>query len=328
MLENELLIQLASDTDKVESILSSLPIHITKRNESNIRFDTLEHSSNAYTLDLNSLKYYNFRDNKSGNLFDLMSELSNKNKEDVIAEAYLSVMCSGIKTDIDVENLYRPKEYVLEYPNSYDKESLKEYPKVISNLFLKDNVWATTQLYWGIRYDYKYRRIILPVYQDGELVGAIGRLNKSKLDDIENKYMPTLIYSKSKVLFGYDQYKDKIKKCKKVILVESEKSVLKAWQYQLPIPVLAVGGSNISRHHIERLNLLGVEKILWSQDKGIEEEKVLGNNMSKLIRYSNAKEIAYLDVDNCPLLEDKESIMDKEPIIIREVLKKYIVKVK
>ena len=327
MLENELLTQLSCNKDKVDEIISTLPINVSSRNDNNIRFDVYEHSSNAYTMNMSTLKYYNFRENKYGSLFDLMAELLKVDKTNVISDVYLSLLCEGINKEAQPQD-YEYAEYRLEYPNTYDKDCLNEYPNVISDLFLKDNLWVTTQIQWDIRYDYKYKRIVIPVYQDGELVGAIGRLNKSRLEDKENKYMPTLTYSKSKVLFGLDMFKDKIKECKRVILVESEKSVMKAWQYQLEVPVLAVGGSNISRHHIERLNILGVEKIVWAQDRGIDEEKVLTNNLGKLMRYSTAKNIYYLDADSCHLLEDKESVMDKDKDTIKEVLKNYIVKVK
>lgn len=327
MLEQELLAQLSCNSSKIDEVLSTLPITITRKNECNIRFDVFGHSSSAYTMDMSTLNYYNFRENKRGNLFDLMSELLEVDKDSVIADMYLSVMCEGINKDVEVRE-YNCGEYSLEYPNTYELSCLEEYPNVISGLFLKDNIWVTTQIAWDIRYDFKYKRVVIPVYQDGELVGALGRLNKNRLEDSDNKYMPTLVYSKSKVLFGLDMYRDKIKERKTVILVESEKSVLKAWQHQINTPVLAVGGSNISRHHIERLNILGVENIMWAQDKGIDEDKVLLNNLRKLTQYSNAKNIYYLDVDNCSELEDKESIMDKDKETIKEVLKNYTIKIK
>ncbi|MGL5099213.1 MAG: hypothetical protein ACRC6B_04120, partial [Fusobacteriaceae bacterium] len=121
-----------------------------------------------------------------------------------------------------------------------------------------------------------------------------------------------------------DEYRSEIKRTKKVILVESEKSVMKAWQYKLPIPVLAVGSSSISRHHIERLNILGVETVIWCQDKGISEKDVLVNNVMKLNKFSNAKKIKYLDSDNCDWLEDKECFLDKDYDTVKSILKTCI----
>lgn len=325
--ENQILLQLATRRDLVLDILNSLPIQMSGVSDSDvIRFDTYEHNGKAYSFDLKTLRYYNFRTNKCGNLIDLLVEFTKKNREEVYSTIYLNILTRGI-LDCNYEEGYYQEEYSLKYPEPYDSNSLDIYPNMTSKLFLNDNIWVTTQIYWNIKYDNKSKRVIIPVYQDYELVGAIGRLNKSKVEKYENKYMPLLRYNKSTVLFGLDEYRNKIKETKKVILVESEKSVMKAWQYNSKIPVLAVGCSSISRHHIERLNILGVETIIWSQDKGIEDKDVLGNNIKKLKRYSNAKKIKYLDVDSCEYLEDKESIFDKDIETIKKCFNECLVEV-
>lgn len=323
--ENNLLKQLACRQELVFDILNTLPINIANKDKGTIRFDEYSHNSHAYTMDMNTLKYYNFRENKKGNIIDLVCKLTNKDKSKFLSELYMTILIKGLLNIEEMKDTpYENYEYTLEYPESYEESCIENYPKKISELFLEDNLWITTQEHWGIRYDYKYKRVVIPVYQDCELVGAIGRLNKKVLEKFENKYMPTLVYNKTRVLFGFDEYKEKIKDTKKVILVESEKSVMKAWQYRLGIPVLAVGSSSISRHHIERLNILGVDTVIWAQDKGVEEEDVLINNIVKLKNYSKAKNIFYLDVDSCNLLEDKECFLDKDIDTIKEVLKKYI----
>lgn len=321
--ENQILMQLATKEKLIEDILSKLPINITSNNDNKIRFDDFSHSSSAFSMDLTSLTYYNFRENKRGNLIDIIEKYSNKSRTDILTEIYLAIMMLDGVVEVDCADFSRD-DYKIEYPESYPTDALEIYPKRIAKLFLDDNIWLTTQDYWGIRYDYKYKRIIIPVYQDGDLVGAIGRLNKLEVKEYENKYMPTLVYNKTRVLFGFDEYKDRIKEMKTVILVESEKSVIKSWQYKLKVPVLAVGCSNVSRHQIERLNLLGVETILWAQDKGIDEESVLEGNLKRLSKYSNAKNIKYLDVDSCELMGDKESLLDKSVEQMKIIINKYV----
>ena len=101
------------------------------------------------------------------------------------------------------------------------------------------------------------------------------------LDKNDIKYYPLLPYPKSKVLFGYDINISDIKSKKYVILVESEKSVLKA--YQLGIRnVLAIGGSSISKYHIELLKQNGITNviILFDQDKNIKDIK---KNIDKFV---------------------------------------------
>lgn len=327
--EKEILLQLAQHEDIVQELLNKLPIQCKGISNNKVRFDTIEHNSHAYSLDLCSLTYFNFRDGKYGNLIDLICELLNKQRDEITYELYISLCLKGDMVDTSNYQCDYNFEYKLEYPESYPENSLDSYKNVISDLFLKDNIWITTQEYWGIKYDFKYKRIIIPVYQDGELVGALGRLNKSKVEDYENKYMPTLIYSKSKVLFGLDEYRETIKKLSKVIIVESEKSVIKAWQMKSKIPVLAIGCNSISRHHIERLNILGVNHIIVCLDKGIEDKNVIKHDLEKLDRYSNANIIEYVDVDNCTYLEDKECVFDKtDKDIINRCFKEYVIRYK
>ncbi|MGL5962671.1 MAG: hypothetical protein ACRCZ0_12085 [Cetobacterium sp.] len=329
--EREILLQLINKRELILDIFGKLPLQISNGvSDDKIRFDSFEHNSPAYSMDLNKLYYYNFRENKKGSFIDLISEFSNKPKVEVLNELYLILLSTeGFSTVEDIQD-FEYKEYTLEFPTAYDGGSLESYPKSISRMFLRDNIWLSTQLHWGIRYDYRFKRIIIPVYQDGDLVGAIGRLNKCILEPFEQKYMPidSLVYSKSKVLFGMDEYETKIRDTKMVVLVESEKSVMKAWQYRLPYPVLAVGSSNISRHQIERLNLMGVTKIVWAQDKGIEERSVLIKNMNRLRKYSTAKGLWYLNSDSCDLLKDKECFLDKGFEDIEAIIKGFTKNIK
>lgn len=329
--EDSLMMYLAKNKDYLHKLLESLPISISDSTQSTVRFDVYGHHNKAYSLNLNTLKYYNFRDNKGGNLIDLLSEFNKKSREEIYTDIYTNMLFNGCiqSTNCD-DNFSFEEEYQLKYPEPYDECELNRFKPIISSLFKKDNIWVTTQIKWDIRYDYDSNRIIIPVYQDMELVGAIGRLNKSKLEEYENKYLPLLRYNKSTVLFGLDMMRDKIKETKSVILVESEKSVLKAWQYNYKTPVLAVGSSSVSRHQIERLNILGVSNILLALDKGIENKDVVYKNLLKLKQYSTAKNIYNLEVDDVEqsLLDDKECVFDRTDLKeIEYIIKNYTRKI-
>lgn len=331
MIYRQLIEQLSHNTSMVETILGTLPIHSLTINEGKARFDTCEHSSKAYTLDLSSMTYFNFRTSEGGDFFKLLGEITGKDKKTLYNEIYLLLISSGNLTVIgDCDTDTCSFEYELKTPEPYDDNSLDDYPRVISDMFLKDNIWVTTQQEWGIRYSYQQHRVIIPVYQDEELVGAIGRLNKGSLEPYENKYFPILKYSKSLVLFGLDYFKEKVKQSKTVVIVESEKSSIKASQLKFKFPVLAIGCSSISRHHIERLNTFGLNNIILCLDKGIESENVLTSDLGKLSKYSNAKNIYYVDVDSTTdeELGDKECVFDKTDINdINILFKKYLKKV-
>ncbi|MGL6167407.1 MAG: hypothetical protein ACRC0Y_03855, partial [Fusobacteriaceae bacterium] len=167
--ESNILIQLATRQEMVVEILEKLPISVSSVSSTNtIRFGEYGHSSTSSSMCLNKLTYFDFRENKRGTLADLVSKYSNKTKEDVLKEMYMAILMT--KGFVDVEVGDYSSEYKLEYPDTYEESELIDTPKRISKLFLEDNVWMTTQDYWGVRYDYKRKRIIIPVYQDEELV--------------------------------------------------------------------------------------------------------------------------------------------------------------
>lgn len=331
MIYRQLLDQLSHNPSMVQTILEGLPIHSLSINEGKARFDTCEHSSKAYTLDLCSLTYFNFRTSEGGDFYKLIEELTGKDKKTSYNELYILLLSSGNITIVgECETDSCSFEYELKHPEPYPSDSLDSFPRMVSDMFLEDNIWATTQWDWGIRYSYQQHRVIIPVYQDEELVGAIGRLNKETVESHENKYFPILKYSKSLVLFGLDHYRDKVKELRTVVIVESEKSCIKASQLNFKFPVLAIGCSSISRHHIERLNVFGLDNIILCLDKGIESENVLNSDLGKLNKYSNAKNIYYVDVDSTSDLElkDKECLFDKTDIKdINKLFKKYLKKV-
>lgn len=299
---------------------------ITSSDGMTARFD-IDHNSNAYVLSLNdSLRYYNFRNNEKGNILDLLSKLNDVDKTKYISQLYLSLATNKqlINESGEVESWN--DTYIFQTPEIYDKEILKDYPIAISELFLKDNISVETQLFFGVRYDKFTRRVLIPVYYNNELIGLTGRRNAKYLQEGENKYMPILRYSKSLVFFGYDVYYDLIKKTKTVMIVESEKSVMKMWQMGSKIPTLALGSNALSRNHIELLKLLQVDTVIFALDKSLSYEESLIPNIKKLKKYGRECKIKYIDVNNVPneLLGEKEAICDRNKEEINEIFTKYL----
>lgn len=291
-----------------------------------LRFD-IYHSSNAYVLSLDdSLRYYNFRNNEKGNILDLLSKLADIDKTKYITELYLNLRLENKLINECGEIEEWEENYVYQVPEIYNKDCLEQYPKVISEMFLNDGIGVETQLFFNIRYDKRTRRIVIPVFYNNELVGAIGRRNAIYLQEKENKYMPVLRYSKSLVFFGYDVYYGLIQKTKIVMLVESEKSVMKMWQMESKIPTLALGSNALSRNHIEILKLLQVDTVIFALDKSLDYVDSLIPNIQRLKKYGRECKIKYIDVNNIPnnLLGEKEAICDRNREEITEIFTKYL----
>ncbi len=166
-------------------------------------------------------------------------------------------------------------------PNAdYDEPTeLTAYDPAILSAF--DHLYPTEWLDYGITRDSMdkfgigwYARqacISIPVVQNGQLVGVRGRYTRQQ-DVDKGKYRPiamldgtVLKFSTNQCLYGLDQNKSAIEKCRQVLLFESEKSVLKADSWNIH-NALAVFGSNISKRHIEMLLELGVNDVVLCMD--------------------------------------------------------------
>lgn len=188
---------------------------------------------------------------------------------------------SATELDIrqDVDNWQRDLRRWL--PNAdYDEPTeLTVYDPAILSAF--DHLYPTEWIEYGITRDSMdkfgigwYARqacISIPVVQNGQLVGVRGRYTKRQ-DVDKGKYRPiamldgtVLKFSTNQCLYGLDQNKTAIEKCRQVLLFESEKSILKADSWNIH-NALAVFGSNISKRHMEMLLELGVNDVVLCMD--------------------------------------------------------------
>ena len=161
---------------------------------------------------------------------------------------------------------------------------LKEIPETYLECFtylpheewLNDGVDRDAHVRFEISYYPLSDQIVIPHRDsDGRLIGIRGRyLSKCDIENI-GKYVPislngyTLSHSLGSVLYGLWVTKDKIKECKKALIVEGEKSCLKAYSmFHDNSYVVATCGSSISLTHQKiLLNELGVEEIIYMPDK-------------------------------------------------------------
>ena len=273
--------------------------------ESTIRMDSIGSDNyNGLVLSLNTMTYYDFKSTEKGTIIDLISIITGLNRHMIMFEFRclidnLNYELQKIESDSFVE--YEKKE-LLDYPIRL----LDLFPNTISDLFLKDNINETSQLLFNIKYDKETDRILIPVMFKNKLVGMIGRYNNSEVPKKIPKYYPILVYPKSEVLFGYDLCKDTILNTGTVILVESEKSVMKSIQIGL-FNTLAVGGSNISKSQIKLLEELKVKRVFISFDSDKEKE-VLLTQIKEWFEKSNIK--VYFTNNNTKYISEKSCIFD------------------
>ena len=294
--------------------------------ETSLRMDSINSDNyNGLVLSLNTMTFYDFKSVEKGTILELLSILTNLNKELIMFEfkmlsENINYKFQKIENNLDYE--FEKKE-LLEYP----KKLLDLFPCVISDLFLNDGINETTQLLFDIKYDKETDRILIPVIFKDKLVGIIGRYNNLEVPKKVPKYYPILSYPKSEVLFGYDLCKNKISETKTVVLVESEKSVMKSIQRNM-YNTLAIGGSNISNSQIELLKELNVKNIFISLDSDKDRDSLL-TQINKWFKNETDFNI-YLVDNNTKYVNEKSCIFDmnwsKETTL--KYIKKFNYKVK
>lgn len=142
--------------------------------------------------------------------------------------------------------------------------------------WIDEGISIPTMQKFGISWYESQKSIIIPHKNiNGEIVGIRKRSLQEK--DKENKYMPLIlegeIYSHSLNMNFYGLWKHLkgIKKFKKVLIVESEKSAMLGQEYYGDNAfVIATCGFNISNWHRNVLLELGIREVILGFDKDFE----------------------------------------------------------
>ena len=180
--------------------------------------------------------------------------------------------------------------YYLPYPNK---------------MFEDDGVSFEVQKIFEIGYDDFSNYVTIPIRDGlGALVGVKGRYF-GEPDEYHTKYTYLEKCNKSKILYGYWQNKEHIKNSNTLIIVESEKSVLKLCEYGFRNAV-ATGGKCISKHQVELIIRTGCTPIIaFDKDCKEDELKCIADMFMDGIN-------VYAIVDTKNILDEKESPMDKQ----------------
>lgn len=230
----------------------------------------------------------------------------------------------------------------------YDERVMDVFIHKPHQEWLDDKISAETMEKYNISYYQKDNGIVIPHYEmvNGNLVGI--RRRSLNQDDIDNgkKYMPITVqnklYSHSTMLnlYGLHKTKNAVKKLKKIMLLESEKSVLKCEDYYGDFNfTCAVCSSNISNFHRDIILSLGVEEVFIAFDKfrarkenETEEkyEQQLYEYQERLIKLANKFTpfcTVYVLWDDDSLLLNKDSPADRGKQVLEQLMKtKYEIK--
>lgn len=221
------------------------------------------------------------------------------------------------------KNRYKVKKRLIDLPVYSDKilDSFECAPTVE---WLEEGISVEAMKYYNIRYSISRNKIIIPHYNiNGELVGIRGRaLNTEEVEKF-GKYMPLEVegqwysHQLSQNLYGLNLVKDNIRRLKKVVLFEGEKSPLKyydAFGENNNIAV-AVCGSALNKAQINLLmKNFDLDEIIVAFDKENydreSDEKYFNKLYNLCQKYNNYVNFSFI-YDRKGLLDLKDSPIDK-----------------
>ena len=194
----------------------------------------------------------------------------------------------------------------------YDKSILEAYNSTPHISLLKDD-WITPEYCrkYNLMYDEMSDRILFPHFawnDPNTILALVGRTVNPAYEELKiPKYLTVMGvgYRKENNLYGLTQNIDNIKQQGKVIIFESEKSVIKADQCGYGIGV-SVGCHDISINQIKILLSLGVGEIIIAFDKDVKlpHLKKYNDILSSYVKTT-------FIYDSYDILKDKQSPIDR-----------------
>jgi DNA primase len=220
---------------------------------------------------------------------------------------------------IQKERKQRKRKDVLGFKENMviDESVMNRYFDYCHWSFYKDGILPETQKLFGVMFDRESERIVFPMHNaDGGLIGVKGRYvgkNQRLLDEM--KYLFLYRCDKSIILFNLNRALPYIKEAGEIIVFESEKSCMVAWQWGYKNTV-SICGNELSPVQAMIIKQLEVD-IVFAFDKDMPEEHI--QKQAKQIKSRICKRI----VDGDDLLDEKDSPVDKGKSIWETLYTKF-----
>lgn len=230
---------------------------------------------------------------------------------------------------------------INDYPfNIYDNSVIENLPFLPSLDWLKEGITIETMRRYDIKYYGAEHKIVIPHYDyHGDLIGIRGRALAIEDCDNYGKYMPLKIHKQlyahplSYNLYGLDKTLPNIRRARRIIIFESEKSVMlydSLFGAENNISV-ATCGHSISLYQIDLIkSLCEVNEVIIAYDKqfkklGDEEFQKDVKLLTSLAKKINKYCVTTLMFDKFNKLEYKDAPIDKGKEIFQFLFEHRIV---
>ncbi len=186
-------------------------------------------------------------------------------------------------------------------------EALNDYVPMLHISWFREGVMPWTREKFGIAYSYKHKRVVIPLrsWLDGALLGFNQRTTVENYEELGiSKYFITTSYQKSLNLYGLWENREEIEQKRYVVIVESEKSVLKRHSLNDGTCV-ALQGKTLSDEQLRIILGLDVDEVIIALDNDVPIEEVR-YMCEKFYRF---RKVSYVK-DSWDLLDKKDSPCD------------------
>lgn len=197
-------------------------------------------------------------------------------------------------------------------------EALNDYVPMLHISWFREGVMPWTREKFGIAYSYKHKRVVIPLrsWLDGSLLGFNQRTTVENYEELGiSKYFITPSYQKSLNLYGLWENKEEIEQKRYVVIVESEKSVLKRHSLNDGTCV-ALQGKTLSDEQLRIILGLDVDEVIVALDNDVPIEEVR-YMCEKFYRF---RKVSYVK-DSWDLLDKKDSPCDAKNKIYNFLMK-------
>lgn len=177
---------------------------------------------------------------------------------------------------------------------TYDESILDNYTQCYCERFLKDNISAIVQRRYGICFDEKSNRIVVPWrdWETGKIIGLMGRINMNwnKTNRIA-KWLPVDDYSfqKKHTIYGFYENKNEIIEKGIMFVGESEKFPMQLSSmesifvdnntgeisYKGINNSVALGSHNLSNIQVNIIHSISPKNIIVCFDEDVSEEEII-----------------------------------------------------
>ena len=278
---------LSGNRGHIETVLTSLGYQYDElkfeHTKGIYRFRRLEGDNpTAISLWIDTLNFVCFTRATKGNIYTLVMHYENLSFPQTlewIADKigfhpascdfmYIQKPFGGFYTDLLKEHV--PSE--LDLP-VFPEEKIRPHQCFVSKLWNDDGISYKTQETFGVGMDLAANAILVPERNTmGELIGIQARRNDRDCPH-EKRWWAYLPCSRTQTLYGWSMNYRRIVEKGIVFLVESEKSVMKAYEMGIR-NVLALCGCTISSSQLRLLRSLRLKAYILALDEGLGEAQM------------------------------------------------------